>query len=87
MEYVRRFEQAAAHAARQHGYDGVVCGHIHRPEIRHINGMLYCNDGDWVDSCTTLVETHGGALELYRWAQYRAATPPAAATVPARTAA
>jgi UDP-2,3-diacylglucosamine pyrophosphatase LpxH len=75
MQYVRRFEQAAAHAARRRGVDGIVCGHIHRPEITRIDGMLYCNDGDWVDSCSALVETRAGELELWRWTEASALTP------------
>jgi UDP-2,3-diacylglucosamine pyrophosphatase LpxH len=46
----------------------VVCGHIHRAEMREINGTLYCNDGDWVESRTALVEHHDGRLELVHWA-------------------
>jgi UDP-2,3-diacylglucosamine pyrophosphatase LpxH len=69
MKYVRGFEQAAAHAARKRGLDGIVCGHIHRPEIAQISGVLYCNDGDWVDSCSTLIEDRSGELELWRWTQ------------------
>jgi len=68
VQYVRRFEQAAADAARRRGLDGVVCGHIHRPELTHIDGTLYCNDGDWVDSCSALVERTDGELELWHWA-------------------
>jgi UDP-2,3-diacylglucosamine pyrophosphatase LpxH len=44
--------------------DGVVCGHIHKTEMRSIGGVLYCNTGDWVESCTALVEQHDGRLEL-----------------------
>ena len=47
--------------------DGVVCGHIHRAEMRDIGGVLYCNDGDWVESRTALVEHHDGRLELVHW--------------------
>jgi UDP-2,3-diacylglucosamine pyrophosphatase LpxH len=47
--------------------DGVVCGHIHHAEIREIDGILYCNDGDWVESCTSLVEQADGQLELLHW--------------------
>jgi UDP-2,3-diacylglucosamine pyrophosphatase LpxH len=47
--------------------DGVVCGHIHRPEMRHIDGTLYCNDGDWVESLSALVEHADGRLELRYW--------------------
>ena len=48
--------------------DGVVCGHIHKAELRMIDGILYCNDGDWVESCTALVEHASGALEIVYWA-------------------
>ncbi len=47
--------------------DGIVCGHIHRPEIIELDGVLYCNDGDWVDSCTALIEDRSGELELWHW--------------------
>jgi UDP-2,3-diacylglucosamine pyrophosphatase LpxH len=62
--YVNDFEEAVAGEARRAGYDGVVCGHIHRAEMRDINGTLYCNDGDWVESCSALVEHHDGRLEI-----------------------
>jgi UDP-2,3-diacylglucosamine pyrophosphatase LpxH len=55
------FEAALAGEARRRGFDGVVCGHIHHPEV---DGVLYANDGDWVESCTALVEHEDGRLEL-----------------------
>lgn len=61
------FERAAAMEARERGLDGVICGHIHQPEIRPIDGTLYCNDGDWVENCTALVENDAGWLELVHW--------------------
>ena len=61
------FEALATAAARRHGADGVVCGHIHVAAMRTIDGTLYLNDGDWVDSCSALVEHHDGRLELLRW--------------------
>ena len=51
------------------GYQGVVCGHIHHAEIRNIDGVLYCNDGDWVESRTALVEHMDGKLEIIYWDQ------------------
>jgi UDP-2,3-diacylglucosamine pyrophosphatase LpxH len=72
MEYVQSFEAAAAHAARSRGYDGIICGHIHRPEVTEKHGVLYCNDGDWVDSCTALIEDRSGELELWNWAERHA---------------
>ena len=67
VSYVTGFEEAVAHEARKRGHDGVVCGHIHRAEMREIGGVLYCNDGDWVESRTALVEHHDGRLELLYW--------------------
>jgi UDP-2,3-diacylglucosamine pyrophosphatase LpxH len=67
LNYVTGFEEAVAQEARRRGHDGVVCGHIHRAEMRTIGGTLYCNDGDWVESRTALVEHYDGQLELVRW--------------------
>jgi len=67
LNYVTDFEAAVAHEARRRGHQGVVCGHIHRAEMRDIGGVLYCNDGDWVESRTALVEHHDGRLELVQW--------------------
>lgn len=69
VEYISNYESAIAEEARRRGVDGVVCGHIHHAEIRRIDGVLYCNDGDWVESCTALVEHHDGRLEILRWAE------------------
>ena len=67
VSYISAFEEAVAREARSRGVDGVVCGHIHRPEIREIEGILYCNDGDWVESLSALVETYDGELKLISW--------------------
>jgi UDP-2,3-diacylglucosamine pyrophosphatase LpxH len=67
VQYIAEFETALARAAAEEGVDGVVCGHIHHAEMREIEGILYCNDGDWVESCTALVEHHDGRLELIDW--------------------
>lgn len=67
LSYVLQFESAVAAEARKRGLDGVVCGHIHRAEMRDIDGTLYCNDGDWVESLTALVEHFDGQLEIIRW--------------------
>jgi UDP-2,3-diacylglucosamine pyrophosphatase LpxH len=79
LRYIEQFEQLAAGHAARCGYDGVVCGHIHRANLRHIAGTLYCNTGDWVESCTALIENQHGQLELLRW--------PGAPTVRLRSAA
>lgn len=73
VKYIAEFEEALARAARAENVDGVVCGHIHHAEMRDIDGILYCNDGDWVESCTALVEHHDGRLELLYWSQPEAA--------------
>ena len=67
LNYVTSFEEAVAHEAKVRGHDGVVCGHIHRAEMREINGTLYCNDGDWVESRSALVEHLDGSLEIIHW--------------------
>jgi UDP-2,3-diacylglucosamine pyrophosphatase LpxH len=67
LNYVTSFEAAVAQEAARRGHAGVVCGHIHRAEMRHIDGVLYCNDGDWVESCTALVEHFDGRLEIVHW--------------------
>jgi UDP-2,3-diacylglucosamine pyrophosphatase LpxH len=71
VQYIGSFEDAVALAARKRGADTVVCGHIHHPEMREINGILYCNDGDWVESCTSLVEDMNGQLRLIEWPKLR----------------
>ena len=68
VEYISNFETLVAEEARRRNFDGVVCGHIHFAEIRTIDGILYCNDGDWVESCTAMVEHHDGRLEIIHWA-------------------
>ena len=68
VSYIDSFEAAVAHDVKRRGLDGVVCGHIHHAAIRTIDGVLYLNDGDWVESCTALVEDARGTLEILRWA-------------------
>lgn len=65
--YIASFERAAAAEARRRGFDGVVCGHIHRAALRDIDGVLYANDGDWVESCTALAERFDGSIVLTSW--------------------
>jgi UDP-2,3-diacylglucosamine pyrophosphatase LpxH len=67
VSYIVAFEEALAAEARSRQLDGVVCGHIHQAEIRDIGGVLYCNDGDWVESLTALVETAEGDLSILHW--------------------
>jgi UDP-2,3-diacylglucosamine pyrophosphatase LpxH len=71
VQYIGSFADALANEARSRDLDGVVCGHIHHAEIRDLGGVLYCNDGDWVESCTALVEHFDGRLEIVYWAERR----------------
>jgi UDP-2,3-diacylglucosamine pyrophosphatase LpxH len=68
VKFIDRFELALAGEARRRGFDGVVCGHIHHAEMRMVGGVQYMNDGDWVESCTALVEHFDGRMELLDWA-------------------
>ena len=70
VSYIGDFERALAHEASRRGLDGVVCGHIHKAEIKMIGEVLYCNDGDWVESLTALVETHDGRLSILHWKEF-----------------
>mgnify|MGYP003340551795 CR=1 FL=1 len=75
VSYISHFEEAVASEAKKRGYGVVVCGHIHHAEIRPIGDVLYCNDGDWVESLTALVEHHDGQLEIVHWSpQWETAT-------------
>ncbi|HZF26751.1 MAG TPA: UDP-2,3-diacylglucosamine diphosphatase [Steroidobacteraceae bacterium] len=71
VQYIANFEQAVAYAAYRRGVDGVVCGHIHRPALTKLNGVWYCNDGDWVESCSAVVEDLNGRLSLWNWVEQR----------------
>lgn len=67
QRHIARFVAATTAEAARRGFDGVVCGHIHRPALRQVGGVLYANDGDWVENLTALVEHRNGQLELLRW--------------------
>lgn len=68
-QFIDQFETNIAKEVKDRGLDGVVCGHIHHAEIRIIDGIIYANDGDFVESCTVLVEEHDGTLKIIRWAK------------------
>ena len=70
VSFISAFETAMLTEARRRRCDGVVCGHIHKPEMREVNGVLYLNSGDWVESLSALVEHHDGRLELLNWQNY-----------------
>jgi UDP-2,3-diacylglucosamine pyrophosphatase LpxH len=73
LAYIRAYEQRVAGDARERGFDGHICGHIHFGHLREIDGVLYLNDGDWVEHCTALIEDHTGAMELIHWSEQPAA--------------
>ena len=73
VAFIDKFEAAMADEARRRGVDGVICGHIHHAEMRDISGVAYINDGDWVESCTAVVEGFDGTLQIVRWHEVRAA--------------
>jgi len=68
VQYIENFENAVIHEAKRRGVDGVVCGHIHHPAMKKIDGVTYANTGDWVENCTAVVENQNGELEILRWA-------------------
>ncbi len=89
VAFISEYEHAIAEEARRRHVDGVVCGHIHHAEMRDIDGILYCNDGDWVESCTALAEHADGRLEILHWAELREAIlqpPGLAGTLPEQRA-
>jgi UDP-2,3-diacylglucosamine pyrophosphatase LpxH len=71
LQFIENYEAAVAGEARRRGVDGVICGHIHKAEMRDMDGILYINDGDWVESCTAAVEHFDGRFEIIEWAQVR----------------
>lgn len=85
VQFISRFEEVVAHAAADRNVDGVVCGHIHSAEIREFDGVTYYNDGDWVESCTALVEHACGRMEIIDWAERHRADAVAARAKPKLT--
>jgi UDP-2,3-diacylglucosamine pyrophosphatase LpxH len=67
VSFISDYENVLVREARRRGYDGVICGHIHHAQIRTVDGALYVNDGDWVESLSALVETHEGELRIVVW--------------------
>jgi UDP-2,3-diacylglucosamine pyrophosphatase LpxH len=67
VSFISEYEEAILHQCRKEGYDGVVCGHIHHAEISEVHGLTYMNCGDWVESCTALVEDEDGQFRILDW--------------------
>ena len=81
VNFIFDFEDSVMHGAREKGVDGVICGHIHWATIREVDGLTYVNCGDWVDSCTAIIEHFDGRLELVQWG-VTAAVPASATQAP-----
>ncbi len=84
VNFISDFESSVARAVTERGLDGVICGHIHVAALREVDGIAYVNCGDWVDSCTAIVEHHDGRLELVEWKGDPAQAEPIGADVSAR---
>jgi len=74
VSFIFDFEEAVVRYARERGYDGVVCGHIHAAALKDIDGVAYLNCGDWVDSCSAIVEHPDGRMEVVHWGLEAAAS-------------
>jgi UDP-2,3-diacylglucosamine pyrophosphatase LpxH len=82
VNFIGDYEATLAAEAQRRGVDGVICGHIHHAAIRTINGVLYVNTGDFVESCTAIAEHEDGSFEILEW-RTTAAEREATASVPA----
>ena len=71
LHFIEDYEHVSTKYVKSNGYDGVICGHIHRADIKSIDGTAYMNSGDWVESCTALVETMEGKWEILEWLEER----------------
>ncbi|TPW18516.1 MAG: metallophosphoesterase, partial [Halothiobacillaceae bacterium] len=71
VSFIFNFEEAVIRHARERNFDGAICGHIHWPMIKEVDGLCYINCGDWVDSCTAIVEHFDGRMELVVWHELR----------------
>jgi UDP-2,3-diacylglucosamine pyrophosphatase LpxH len=71
VDFMFEFEKNITSYCKRKGYEGVICGHIHNAEIKDIDGIIYMNDGDWVESCTALVEHYDGKWEIITWSEIK----------------
>jgi UDP-2,3-diacylglucosamine pyrophosphatase LpxH len=81
VSFIGKFEAAVAHYAERYHVDGVLCGHIHSPAIREFGKVTYYNCGDWVESCSALVEGEDGILSLLNYDPFVASRPTASRTI------
>lgn len=82
INFIFDFEDSVIRAVRERGLDGVICGHIHWAALRPMDGVTYINCGDWVDSCTAIVEHLDGTMELVEWGQPRSVPTQQALAIP-----
>jgi UDP-2,3-diacylglucosamine pyrophosphatase LpxH len=87
VNFIGAFEQALVTEAQRHGVDGIICGHIHHAAIQDRAGIRYINCGDWVESCTAVVETYDGEFEIIHWPTVRRPARAMVATAAVATAA
>lgn len=84
VNFIGEFQRVVADEARRNNVDGVICGHIHHAVIEDIDGITYINTGDWVESCTAVIEHFDGRMELIRWQNVAVPKPSSGALVPVR---
>jgi UDP-2,3-diacylglucosamine pyrophosphatase LpxH len=69
VSFISNYEKTLANECQKRGLQGVVCGHIHHPQVDTIGDIQYANCGDWVESCSALVEDQQGQLQIIHWAK------------------
>ncbi len=69
VNFIGEFQKVVAEEARRHDVEGVICGHIHHAVMEQVDGIHYINTGDWVESCTAVVENFDGQFELIQWGE------------------
>ena len=83
VQFISDYEQSIVNTLKDEGLDGVICGHIHHAEMKEIDSFMYVNTGDFVETCSAIVERHDGTLELVRWQKLEADLSQATATLEA----
>jgi UDP-2,3-diacylglucosamine pyrophosphatase LpxH len=72
INFIGEYERTLAAEAHRRGVDGVICGHIHHAIISTASGVRYINCGDWVESCTAVIEGFDGVFEIVKWTTHAA---------------
>jgi UDP-2,3-diacylglucosamine pyrophosphatase LpxH len=75
VKFIGNYEKTLSSYVKSKNLNGIICGHIHHANIRDIDGITYMNCGDWVESCTALVEHHDGTFEIIKWSEYVGTVP------------